>query len=525
MAGIAASALGQNVIVVMNDGTSHKFNADYIKEIRFAEDQEENSILFTDIYLNNYGGGNFNMRLTDASGENSADLDMWCPYESTSLPVGVYEVNESGAVFTVDPSWSSLIIGGEAAELASGSVTVSLEGKTYTVTVDVQSTDGKSLNGVYSGTPSAFTPWLDLAMEKSWYVENEQAPGDFYVKFDGNGGNWDMAVLFTADTADTYLPEGTFTYSETRAPFTFGPASYLDMYRPYSTNRFLPGSEITVKKDGDNYVITMNMNLADGRTADITYNGQISGTPTFSQPETETIVFDSMSYGYYGSGNFCPIFFYEDIALQFDMYGPDSAYLLPGTYTVGATEGNYIDTSDWSSYSVGDQITLLSSGTVTISDNDGVYTFDIDIVLANGMPVKAWYEGKIGGVFSSVVFVDADYAAYNDNPRPAGEFYVKFNAMNPYAETAFDIFGDTEASTLPAGKYVYSTENTPGTFGQKSYVEFFGPYSNNRMKEGSEINVAVEGNVYTVEMTLLFEDGRTTYLKYNGEIEGAPVFE
>lgn len=286
---------------------------------------------------------------------------------------------------------------------------------------------------------------------------------------------------------------------------------------------FLAVAGIAASAFGQNVVVVMNDGTSHKFNAD--YIQEIRFTDD-QQAGEENIVFNSMTYNYYGYGNFWGEFVSGGKTLDLDMYGPEDApFLLPGTYTVGASEGNYIDTGDWSSYTADGVTTLLSAGTVTISDNNGVYTFDIDLLLANGQALKAKYEGLIGGAFSSLLKYNIQNANYNGNPNPAGEFYINMSAYNPNIEMALDIFADADATVLPAGKYVYSKDNTPGTFNNKSYVDLWGPYSSNRMKEGSEVNVTVDGNVYTFDMTLLLEDGRTAYINYTGEIAGTPTFE
>ena len=91
-----------------------------------------------------------------------------------------------------------------------------------------------------------------------------------------------MAIDFMSKADATVLPAGTYTYSADGGEMTFSSKSYLDLYNPYpsSNNRFKTGT-ITVTEEGGNYNIAMDLTLEDGRTANLTYSGTISGTPTF----------------------------------------------------------------------------------------------------------------------------------------------------------------------------------------------------------------------------------------------------
>lgn len=525
-AAVAASAVGQNVIVVMKDGTSHKFNADYLSEIRFTE-AEENVVNFTELGIDVYSYGNATLTFKDATGENVAVCDIYGPTDASYLTAGTYNVEKTYKPFTVDPGYSELTIAGETLDLASGTLEISVEGQEYTCKMDLFADNGQELIGKWSGKLDVYSPWLAMEMTSASYNENEQLPGDFYVKFVGANGNWEMAIVFTANEEDTVLPTGHYTYSaDAKLPFTFGSGSYLDMYRPYSSNRFLEGSTVDVEKDGDNYTITMALNLRDGRTADVSYKGQISGTPTFSTG-AEEIVFDTLTYQVFGAGNFCPKLVGEQGTMELDMYGNStSAYLMPGTYVVGATEGYSIDTGDWSIFTGTDGVKqYIDGGKCVVSLDGDVYTFEFDFVTKSGHALKGSWSGKLGGLYTPVIETSLLRAEYLSNPQEKGEFYVKLTGNIPSIEMAIDFFAATDAELLPAGTYTLSDDNTPGTFSAKSYMDTFGPYSNNHFLEGSTVTVSKEGNEYTLEMNLNLEDGRKAILTYKDEIFGTPSFK
>ena len=89
-----------------------------------------------------------------------------------------------------------------------------------------------------------------------------------------------MAIDFMSTPDATVLPAGTYTYSAEGGEMTFSSKSYLDIYSPYTSNRFTAGT-ITVAEESGVYAIDMDLTLEDGRNARLTYSGAISGTPVF----------------------------------------------------------------------------------------------------------------------------------------------------------------------------------------------------------------------------------------------------
>ncbi len=68
---------------------------------------------------------------------------------------------------------------------------------------------------------------------------------------------------------------------------------------------------------------------------------------------------------------------------------------------------------------------------------------------------------------------------------------------------AIDLYADASATAIPAGTYTYSTENTPGTFGPKSYIDLYTPNLGNlRFAEGSTVEVSYEGDNITMVFSL-----------------------
>ncbi len=278
-------AIGQNVTVMMKDGTTHKFNADYVSEITFRDVvPQQPAVEFGKLLVEPYSNGNATMTFESVDGTKLV-ADIYGPGDATFLHEGKYLVDGSKGEFTIDPAYSSVTLDGKPRKITDGSMTVTLAGKTYSFNAELTLDDGSQLNGTYSGTPGTYTPWIDCVLSQASYNENQQLPGDFYIKFNDADWAYEMAVVFTADSDAAYLPAGKYTYSETRMPGTISPRSYVDAYKPYATLRLMEGSAVSVTVEGDNYIIDMALNLSDGRTADFRFKGSISGTPAFSEPE------------------------------------------------------------------------------------------------------------------------------------------------------------------------------------------------------------------------------------------------
>lgn len=522
-------AMAQNVTVVMKDGTSHKFNADHLSEITFRDVAPETPpVEFKTLTVEPYGGGNVTLSFADEAGTTVAKTDLYGPADATWLHAGTYTYNTANDPFTIDPAYSALTVAGESKTFTDATLVVTEAERVYSFDLEMTLEDGSKFRGSYSGQLDTYIPWIEgVELSEASYNENPQPAGDFYVKLNDADWRYSMAFVFTADPAELTLPAGTYTYSEIRMPGTISPASYFDTYNPSASLRLAAGSKVVVTRDGDSYDMVMTLNLSDGRTASLHYAGEIKGTPVFIQPEPSD--FDKVFLNIYGSGNTGVELSKEDpeVKLTLDCYGSSSAkYFEAGEYVVGATEGFRIDVNpSYSKLEQNGSSLGVTGGKLTVTNEGAVYTLDADVTLSDGSEFKGRYVGELDTHFSVEFNKVLSAAKYDDNERPAGNMYVKFNDADWKTEMALDMFADKSATTLPAGTYTYSTEGTPGTFGPLSYVDLYYPSSNNRMKEGSTVEVALDGETYTITMKLLFEDGRTANMIYNGEIAGEPVFK
>ena len=277
---LAASA--QSIIVVDKDGTSHKFNADYVKDVHFVEvTPVAPAVDFTSIDLTVYSQGNVLITLANGDDSTKLELDTYGPTTAVYLMPGSYVVGGSGDYRIDLGSYTKVKVDGESKTLKSGTMTVANEGKEYTISVDFEMSDGTTLQGEYKGALPTYSPVVEMTMSAASYNENPQAAGEFYVKM--NDADWkvEMALDFFADTEATVLPAGEYTYSADNTPGTFSQKSYVDFYNPYSTNK-MKGGTVNVAQEEGKYTITMNLELEDGRVCEFTYTGKITGEPTFN---------------------------------------------------------------------------------------------------------------------------------------------------------------------------------------------------------------------------------------------------
>lgn len=527
------SAVGQNVTVVLKDGTSHKFNVDNVKELSFREVTETPPVEFKNIDVNAWGSG-CTLTFTDATGNVKFTTDIYNPSSEPWMHAGTFNCDSSTTAYTFDPDYSTVTLGEDTQNVTAGTIVVTLEGEVYSFDINLTLANGEAFAGKWSGELPSYTPWLKADLTGAAYNSNPQQPGTFYVKLNDADYDYEMAMVFNAESTATELPAGTYTYSDVAAINTLSPASYVSVSRPYAELRLVSGSQIQVAKEGDTYVMTMEFNFTDGRTGKFNFRGKISGEPTFvdpdpePEPEPDRVVYDKLRFDYYGGGNNTLTFTMSagGPTLMLDFYGnASSKWFETGVYTIGGSTVPYISNSPSYTYIMENDVKHeISGGTVTVTREDAVYTFKMDLKMSDGTDYYAIYTGSLNTNFAEVLDITLSKASYNENARPAGNFYVKLNNDSYSCDMALDLYADASETVLPSGEYTYSTEKTPGTFSEASYVDLTGPSSSNRMAEGSKVTVVKDGENYTFTMDLNFVDGRVAHVTYSGKITGEPNF-
>lgn len=121
----AASAVGQNVTVIMKDNTVHKYSAEYLSEISFRDvTPGPEAVEFKTVGLNVFSGGNVTVTLTDESGNVKCETDLYGSTDAVFLQAGVYEYATTCTPYTFDPIYSSVTTESGRHKVTGGSVTV-----------------------------------------------------------------------------------------------------------------------------------------------------------------------------------------------------------------------------------------------------------------------------------------------------------------------------------------------------------------------------------------------------------------
>lgn len=275
---------GQNVVVMMNDGTSHKFNADYVKEITFEDAGNIPALVFTSLTCTPYSGGSADLIFSTAGGAQYT-ISLVGPSNAHWLQTGTYTGDTSYSAYTFYTGWSYSNVkdGDVTQDIVGGTLDITQEEKVYTFQMSLELQDGSKVSGSYSGEVPNYSQWVDWTMCAASYNSNEREPGHFYVTMHDTDYNVEMALDIFADAAAKLLPAGEYVYSAENGVGTMSSKSYVDQYTPYSSNRLDEGSKMTVEVDGNIYTFSMDFIFDDGRFATIRYEGEISGNPVFTE--------------------------------------------------------------------------------------------------------------------------------------------------------------------------------------------------------------------------------------------------
>lgn len=240
----------------------------------------------------------------------------------------------------------------------------------------------------------------------------------------------------------------------------------------------------------------------------------------------------------YGGGNVN--FVFQDAnggtMIDLDFYGTTEAtYLEAGTYNVNPSNEPFtIDPSYSKFYPTGPEggSEAIASGKMTVEDNEGVYTFNIELTTAAGTEVKAHYEGTLDSYTShpvetvrNVTMTDCQYGSKNE--MEAGEYYLKLNDANWNYEMRLDLFADPSSTALPASTTYTLTHSTDHAIGTMSYqgssIDIFDTdipsedRGNVRFSEAT-LEVTENNGIYTLVLNATLMNGYKYHITYLGEI-------
>lgn len=199
-------------------------------------------------------------------------------------------------------------------------------------------------------------------------------------------------------------------------------------------------------------------------------------------------------------------------------------YLYDGVYTATSEYGAMTIDVD-PSYSFvkdGSTSTALKSGTMNVAIAGKVYTITFDFTLADGSDFNGKYTGEMPGKAGRDITLPAceepKVKTTEVNDYVSGEFYLNANDASWNYEMAVDFFAAAGSATLPVGTYTYSADNTPGTFGQRSYLDIYSPSCSYKFTTGSTVTVSYEGSNIVMAFNFVTDDGRHIDITYSGAI-------
>ncbi len=330
-----------------------------------------------------------------------------------------------------------------------------------------------------------------------------------------------------------YLNEGVYTVSASGNMIIDSDKNY-SFVTENGTNTAIKSGTMNVALSGKEYTITFDLVLDDDTEFKGSYVGKMPGSVgknftlnTCQEPKVSTDVSDYVAGEYYMKMNDSD-WSYE---MAIDFYADAKSQKLPaGTYTLSSekTPGTFNTRSYLSIYSPSADYKFADGSTVTVSyGDDGTIKLQLNLITEDGRLIDMEYNGSI--TFPEVtpqketveLATSATPKVIDNNGRVDGEFYTKFNDASWNYEMAIDFFADATAKKLPAGTYTYSADNTPGTFGSKSYVDMWSPSlgSSCRFAEGSTVTVSYDGDNIVMDFNLLLADkDYILTMKYEGSI-------
>lgn len=400
----AFAASAQSMTVVLTDGSTKKFGTDYVSQVTLREGQTDVPELeMTQIKLEPYSGGNVTVTLSTEDESTVYSLDLYGPETAVFLHAGEYQGSFTGTEYYFDlkEDYTFVKTNGSRLSVASGTVTVSNTAAIYTIAAELTLSDGTLTKGKYVGELPKYSQYFTTNMNAAAYDEDAKRKGQFGVTFSDEAFTCEAYFDFFAAEDATTLPDGEYVYSEDHTPGTFSAESYFETYAPYIHSALLPGSKITVAGS----VITFDLLIADGRKGEFTFNGNITGTPTFKSDEVVTYTATAAAYNsaqLRDKGEFYIKLNDADWTFEMavDIYADRTATLLPaGTYTFSDSKdpGTFTSKSYMDLYYPYTTYKFAEGSTITVTEVEAGLRIVMDFVATNGDEFRVIFEGQITG--------------------------------------------------------------------------------------------------------------------------------
>ena len=509
-----ASILGasaQNIIVTDKDGVAHRFNADYVKEITFekiASQGDAVDLKITSVNVNPWNKTNIQVILNCDNGDQIT-ADIYQP-EALWLTGGMYAVDGSCAPYTLDPGYSSAIIGGEKKDIESGSLEIKLDGDVYTFNVDLGLKDGTAVKGSFTGKTDAYGPAVDYTIIGCSYSNvNDPASNGFYYNL--NDENWTLEMSLYLFSEGNAPKPGVYTFSESTENGCAG--SYVHLYRPYNDVTSFSEGTVTVEGEGDATVVKIDGILANGLHMTASYSGKLPERPSLAQDIDFAVT--SVSVNPWNLTN-VQVILNGDNGDQIvaDIYQPETFWLAPGKYTLDGSGQPYTFDPGYSSVVIGGEKRNLEGGTLDIALDGDVYSFNVDLALKDGSAVKGSFTGKTDGFGRAIDYSIAGCSYANVNDPASNGFYYNLNDENWKLEMRLELFSEGDAPKT--GTYSFSESTADGSAG--SYVHLYSPYNDVTSFSEGTVTVEGEGDATVVKIDGTLANGLHMTATYSGNL-------
>lgn len=501
------------------------------------EDPEPPTPVFEGVEMTSieFDGTGYNaVPIFTAENGDKVKLDTYSPYEGASFfRPATYVLNGDGQYYisTQYDGWTYVETDGVQKTLKSGALTVTREGRVYTMIGDFILSDDSNYKFYYVGELPVFGPYTEVTLTVGEYGEKNtpHRPGEFYLKLRDANWNAEATLDIQADPAATTLPAGTYRLStaDVLTPGFYSAKSSVSSWGANYFNDYGFDGTVTVEENAGVYTIVIAYATAEGREVNVTFNGEITGTPAFYQGH----IMDTLTLSSYKGRNTGLKFNAANgDELNFDTYSIQGAlFLCEGIYKAANGTDDYtfdVDPSYTNATIDGEAKTIAVEGSsFTIMRNERIYNISGTLTFTDGTTYDFLWEGQVPSFspYIDLTLTSAEYYDQADSQRP-GEFYIKFSGEG--VEAALNFQSAADATTLAPGMYTYAytdpmgeNEYNPG----KSYVDIYTPYVSLRQFYAG-INVAKEGNIYTITFDTYTNEGLTVSFKFEGEITGTPLF-
>lgn len=434
------------------DGNSHVYNWEGVMEGYNDGSIGNPPIPYNDVTINttvesisgeHYGGSSqYNLFVTTVDGPYDLTLQLQANVPSTNdyIPEGTYTPN--GTDFQL-LEWSTMALDGDYNNTfkltESSSVTVRHLAEGYEVAIAVEDLLMTKLNCTYSGLIFK-SENANYNFENPGYVY----PADWEIALDqvigeNNGSDWaaswggfifgnadgdQISLAFNPADLDPTLKEGVYTMADWQSFNSgqyYGNGCEIWLHTETQTYAMYPTSgNVTVEEDGGIYTITMDWYVYSGgyKILRAVYTGDLYGTSgeggeggeTPGVPELTGDVNILCTVGQFMAGSYGNylILKTEDGRQQFkfcmDKYSdfpdanslpsgeyPRSAqYEATGFYCGGDSAVTYVDENGTRQVD-----NKTKSGKIVVTNDNGNYTFFVDVVLNNDLNVQGYYAGTL----------------------------------------------------------------------------------------------------------------------------------